>query len=174
MGPTPNVYLFSPKDDPQLVPYLAALHAQCINHDHTIATFLPPLSHEKLLAWWKERLAEVNAGTRLIFILLNEETPQAKFKGTELVGVVMLSMPQSETGSMRGIVEKLLINPKYRRRGGARQLIGALEAEALQRGKTVLVSEQRQRQLRDVISLAGPDTERAALRAYSHTLSGSA
>ncbi|KAL0933157.1 Acetyltransferase [Colletotrichum truncatum] len=132
-------YMFSPADHTHLIPYLAALHAACISQDRTLATFLPPLSHEKLLGWWKERIAEVIDGTRLMLILLDESEPGSKPKGTELMGVVMLWMPYSETGPFRGFVEKLLISPKFRQRGGARMLMSALEGESLRRGRTLLM-----------------------------------
>jgi GNAT superfamily N-acetyltransferase len=135
----PATRLFSP-DDSSIVPYLAALHANCITHDQTIATFLPPLSHEKLLKWWKDCIAEVVAGTRLMVLLLDESQPGSKPKGQELMGVVMLLMPFSETGAMRGFVEKLLVSPKFRRRGGARALMAHVEEEAKKLGRTLLVS----------------------------------
>ena len=67
-----TVLPFDPKAHAHLTPYLAAIHASCITHDRAIATFLPPLSHEKLLSWWKERIAEVNDGKRRIWILVGE------------------------------------------------------------------------------------------------------
>ncbi|KAJ4189679.1 N-acetyltransferase domain-containing protein [Fusarium falciforme] len=134
-----TVALFSPSQHGHLIPYLAAIHASCITHDRTIATFLPPLSHEKLLAWWKERIAEVADGKRLIFILLNESEPGSRPKGSDVMGVVMLAMPSSETGPFRGVVEKLLVHKTFRGRGGARTLVSALEAEAARRGRTVLL-----------------------------------
>jgi GNAT superfamily N-acetyltransferase len=132
--------VFSSAEHAQLVPYLAALHASCITHDRMIGTFLPPLHHEKLLSWWKERIAEVNAGTRVIVLLLSESQPGARAKGTELMGVAMLDMPESETGPFRGYVEKVLVSNKFRGHGGARALVSTIEAEALKRGKTLLVS----------------------------------
>ncbi|KAH6692412.1 acetyltransferase [Plectosphaerella plurivora] len=138
---SPTVYLFSPTDHTSLIPYLAALHAQCITHDRTMATFLPPLSHDKLLAWWKDRIAEVTAGTRLMLILLEEDVPGSKPKGTDLVGVVMLSLPTSETGAMRGFIEKLLVHTRFRQRGAARTLMARLELEAAKRGRTVLMTD---------------------------------
>ena len=122
-----------------MVPYLAALHGSCITHDRTISTFLPPLNHEKLLSYWKEKIAEVGAGTRAIIILLEESEPGARAKGTELKGVVMLSMPPIETGPFRAYVESLLISPKFRRQGAARLLMETLEVHAISRGKTLLV-----------------------------------
>ncbi|KAH8735771.1 acyl-CoA N-acyltransferase [Ilyonectria robusta] len=139
MSDSGTVALFSPAQHGHLIPYLAAIHASCITHDRTIATFLPPLSHEKLLAWWKERIAEVNDGKRLIFILLNESEPGTRAKGGEVMGVVMLSMPYSETGPFRGFVEKLLVHKNFRGRGGARALLGSLEIEAVKRGRSMLL-----------------------------------
>lgn len=136
------VLSFASSQHSHLIPYLAAIHASCITHDRTMATFLPPLSHEKLLAWWKERIAEVNDGKRLIFILVNEldPDPTVKPRGPEVMGVVMLFMPYSETASFRASVENLLIHKSFRGRGGARALMSALEGEAVKLGKTMLVS----------------------------------
>jgi GNAT superfamily N-acetyltransferase len=136
---TLSVRLFSPAEHANLIPYIAALHASCVSNDQVIATFLPPINHEKLLAWWKEKIAEVNLGRRFICILLDESLPGSKPKGLELMGIVMLNMPSSETGPFRGFVEKLFVSSKYRRKGGARALMNNLEAEALKRGKPLLV-----------------------------------
>lgn len=146
--------------DAHLIPYLAAIHANCITADHAIVTFLPPINHDRLLQFWKDCIADVRSGTRTIILLFDEShssdppvsagpaamvpgnpgaTSQKTLDGLHLMGVVMLAMPYSETGSFRGWVEKLLVSPKFRRRGGARALIGALEKEALSRGKTLLV-----------------------------------
>lgn len=144
-----TVLPFDPKAHAHLTPYLAAIHASCITHDRAIATFLPPLSHEKLLSWWKERIAEVNDGKRRIWILVGESShdaptltataPTGRPKGPEVMGVVMLAMPYSETGPFRGAVEKLLIHKSWRGKGGATALMAALEADAVKLGRTTLV-----------------------------------
>jgi ribosomal protein S18 acetylase RimI-like enzyme len=134
------VLAFNPKQHSHLTPYIAAIHASCITQDRTIATFLPPLSHEKLLTWWKERMAEVNDGKRLIWILVSEMDPSVRLKGPEVMGVVMLYTPYSETGAFRGYVEKLLVHKSFRGRGGARALMAALEHEAANMGRSILVS----------------------------------
>ncbi|KAF4979875.1 hypothetical protein FZEAL_4009, partial [Fusarium zealandicum] len=114
MSESGTVVLFSPGQHGHLIPYLAAIHASCITHDRTIATFLPPLSHEKLLAWWKECIAEVADGKRLIFILLKKSEPGSRPHGLDVVGVIMLAMPCSETGPFRAVVEKLLVHKDFR------------------------------------------------------------
>lgn len=105
-----------------------------------MATFLPPLSHEKLLTWWKERIAEVNDGKRLIWILVKEIDASGRPKGPDVMGVVMLSTPYSETGAFRGYVEKLFVHKNFRGRGGARALMEALENGAANMGRSILVS----------------------------------
>lgn len=134
---------FNAPEHAHLTPYLAAIHASCITHDRTIATFLPPLSHEKLLTWWKAQISEVEAGRRQIYLLLSEADSASKPKGPEVMGVAMLQLPQTETGPFRASVEKLLVHKNWRRRGGARALLAALEADAANRGRTILVSLKR-------------------------------
>jgi hypothetical protein len=134
-------YIFSAAEHSHLVPYMAALHAACITHDHMIGTFLPPLQHDKLLTWWKDRISEVNSGTRVILLLLAETQPGTRAKGTDLMGVAMLAMPQCETAPFRGYVEKVLINNKCRGQGGATNMMNILEAEAFKRGKSLLASQ---------------------------------
>lgn len=139
MSESASVVLFDAKEHSHVTPYLAAIHASCITHDRTIATFLPPLSHEKLLSWWKERITEVVEGSRFMLLLVNELDSSERIKGPEIMGVVMLFMPPSETGPFRCSVEKLLVHKSFRGRGGARLLMDALESEALKRQRTMLV-----------------------------------
>lgn len=138
-----TVLAFTPSQHTHLVPYIAAIHASCITHDRTMATFLPPLSHEKLLTWWKERIAEINDGTRLMYMLVSDLGEDARPRGTEVMGVVMLSFPFSETAQFRATVEMLLVHKNFRRKGAARALMSVLEQGATQRGKTTLVSHPR-------------------------------
>ncbi|TGJ80369.1 hypothetical protein E0Z10_g8392 [Xylaria hypoxylon] len=137
--PTPTVRLLSPSDDAHLVPYLAAIHAACIHHDAMVATFLPPLNNDKLLAYWRERIADVSAGARLIVIQLDESKPGTAAKGTELKGMVMLSIPQIETFAHQGHIEKLMVSPTFRRRGAAKAMIQLLEREAVDRGRKLML-----------------------------------
>jgi len=137
---TPTPYVFDAGVHAHLIPYLAALHGSCITNDQMVGTFLPPLNHEKLLNWWKDRIAEVNGGSRVIILLLEESDPGSRAKGDELTGAIMLHMPTMETGPHVAFLESLLVNPRHRRKGAARILVTALEIEAIQKGKTLLVS----------------------------------
>lgn len=137
--PSGSPYVFSPDAHAHLTPYLAALHGSCITHDRMTGSFLPPLNHEKLLGWWKVKMAEVASERRVIIILLDESEPGARAKGPELVGAVMLGTPPTETSPHCGLVESLLVSPRHRSRGGARMLLAALEVEAARRGRYLLV-----------------------------------
>ncbi|KAK0744155.1 hypothetical protein B0T18DRAFT_392796 [Schizothecium vesticola] len=106
--------LFSQEQHGHLVPYIAALHASCITADHMAGPFVPPLKHEKLLAWWKERIAEANRGARVI-------------------------LDDTETGPFRAEMDAVLVQQSSRRQGCARALVGALEAEAARRGRSLLL-----------------------------------
>jgi len=129
-----------------MIPYMAVLHATCINSDKTISTFIPPLSNDRLLQWWKERVAEVARDERAIFLLLTSasaSTTASASAPARLIGLVQLSLrptSSSETGLHRATVETLLVGAEHRGRGGARQLMDALEAEAHRKGRFLLVS----------------------------------
>ncbi|KAI3336063.1 acyl-CoA N-acyltransferase [Ustulina deusta] len=137
---TPTVRLLSPRNDAHLVPYLAAIHAACIHHDAMVATFLPPLDNDKLLAHWRAVMAEASAGARLVVIRLDESEPGLAAKGGELKGVAMLSMPQTETCAHRGHLEMLMVSPAFRRRGAAGAMMRFIEGEAVNRGRTLILS----------------------------------
>ncbi|KAK4100322.1 hypothetical protein N658DRAFT_428085 [Parathielavia hyrcaniae] len=132
-------YVFSPEQHGQLVAYIAALHASCITLDHMVGPFLPPLTNEKLLPWWKQRIAEAATGTRVIVLLLPDTPPGKKPPGTDLRGLAMLKLSETETGSFRGQIDAVLVDRKHRRQGGAKMLVAALEYEASRRGRSLLL-----------------------------------
>ncbi|KAI0184143.1 acetyltransferase [Xylaria flabelliformis] len=137
--PTPTVRLLSPGDDAHLLPYLASIQAACIYHDKMVATFLPPLDTDKLLEYWREMIQEVSAGTRLIIIQLDELEAGSAAKGGKLKGVVTLRMPQTETCTHQGHLEKLMVCPSYRHRGTAKAMMRFLEMEAVKRGRKLIM-----------------------------------
>ncbi|KAL2278569.1 hypothetical protein FJTKL_14311 [Diaporthe vaccinii] len=141
MPGTAQATVFDPAAHSHLTPYLAGLHAQCITRDLMIGSFLPPLANDKLLNWWKDRIAETKSGVRVIILLLNEAEPGAKVKGEDLVGVAMLATPHSETSPFRARVESLLVAAKYRRRGGSVTLLNAIHGQATLKGKTLLMAD---------------------------------
>lgn len=57
----------------------------------------------------------------------------------QLAGCVSLDHTTVETGPFRAEIEKLLVDPRFRRRGVARALMVKLEEVARERGATLLV-----------------------------------
>lgn len=132
-----STYIFDAPAHAHLTPYLAALHGTCITHDHLIDVFLPPLNNDKLLAWWKSKIADTNL---VIILLLNESEPGTRARGHELVGAALLRIPEAQTSPFRAIVDNILVLPRFRRQGGARTLIQALQSQALCMSRPMLVS----------------------------------
>lgn len=131
-----------------LLESIVNLHASCILNDHTMATFIPPLSQNRMQQRWQSFLDEGSAGKRVILIFISPTADRTKppcdvrfpFNKTdwptlspteELSGVVSLAMPDSETGPFRGTVQNLFISPYHRRKGIARKLLEELERQAL-------------------------------------------
>ncbi|KAK4192730.1 hypothetical protein QBC35DRAFT_200789 [Podospora australis] len=136
-----QTYVFSPEQHGHLTPYIAALHASCITLDRMPGPFLPPLTNEKLLPWWKERIAECNRNARVIVLLLPETPPGKKPVGTDLRGLAMVEFSEVETGSFRGRIDALLVDRRFRRQGGAKALVAALEYESAKKGRSLLLAD---------------------------------
>ncbi|KAJ7015825.1 hypothetical protein C8F04DRAFT_1408932 [Mycena alexandri] len=134
-----------------LVPAFADIHITCIETDHTIVTFTPPLKRDVIIDYWKERVADVIEGKCIIVMIL------AKDKGREqLAGYVALYRPLTETGPFRGSVEKLLVSPNFRRCGLAKKLMARLEVEAKIHGQTTPdVGHRNWQSCGDCLSKAG-------------------
>lgn len=135
--------VFHPEHHAHLIPYMAAIYASGINIDRTtaIGPFLPPLSLERLLIWWKDRIAEHQARTRIIILLLPpSENANQKPKGEDLRGIAMVELDQSQAGDFRGVIDLLIVGQKFRRQGGGRSLIQACEYESARKGRSLLVS----------------------------------
>lgn len=131
----------------------AHIHASCILHDHTMATFLPPLSHAQMYQHWDTLVGETRSGGRLILIYLSPVSSRTSgleiappfparnwpvletCDSLEVSGVVALSLPTTQTGAFRGQVQKLFVSPLHRRQDIATRLVAELEARALELGR---------------------------------------
>lgn len=138
----PPPRLFNPVSDANLLPQLAQIHADCITNDNQLATFLPPLSHLRMLDYWRELSSDVEKG-RTAVVLQFAEAEFADVEEGEVAGYVCLMMPVTETGPFRGEVNKLMVSPKHRRKGVARRVMGLLEDVAREKGRHLLVSCNR-------------------------------
>jgi GNAT superfamily N-acetyltransferase len=132
-----DAILFNFLQHSHLLPSIASLHMACILHDHTLATFLPPLSHSKVLKMWQGWAADVERGSRFIIMVL--APLDSASSSAEVAGVVMLNMPFVETRPFRAEVLKLFTSPNHRRKGIAKRLMVKLEEVARKEGTTLLV-----------------------------------
>ncbi|KAK3686594.1 hypothetical protein LTR37_019655 [Vermiconidia calcicola] len=151
-------------DDPECTAILDSivnLHASCILNDHTVATFIPPLSQEQMHQRWMHLLKETTSGLRIIIVYISNvedrneslhdvvlpfgaiEWPQIS-PGKEVSGTASLSLPKTETGPFRGLVQNLFVSPHYRRRGIASKLLAELERQALRHDRWNLMLDTTQ------------------------------
>lgn len=135
-----------------IVDAIVDLHASCIINDHTMATFIPPLSYERMRARWDDFLKETVSGSRIVLVWICAVKDRSQEFGTivmpfdglkptevalgeEIAGTVSLSMPTSETGPFRGLVGNLFVSPYHRRKNVASRLLAELEEQAAKCGR---------------------------------------
>ena len=109
---------------------LAAVLVSCVAEGASLG-FHAPLTADAARDWW-------TGIPRDGLILLVAE------RDGHIAGTVQLQPAESENGTHRGEVAKLLVHPEWRRQGIARALMMALEEEARATGKTLLVLDTRE------------------------------
>ena len=97
--------------------------------------FMSPFKHGDAAHWWDGCLAGIKARKGLIFAALDAK---------RLVGTVQLGLDNPPNQFHRAEIRKMLVHPDYRSRGLARRLMAAAEAEARQRGLTLLTLDTNQ------------------------------
>ena len=127
-----------------LAAQLAELHAACIQRDHMVATFLPPLDLPLMARWWQGKIDDIGRGTREILATVETVEGDGQELREVVTGVVMLDLTTGQTGPMRGAVEKLMVSPDHRRKGIARIVMGALETVAWERERWLLMLDTEQ------------------------------
>ena len=125
---------------------LADVLVDCVAGGASVS-FMLPFAREKALAFWQGVAAGVARNER---VLLVAETAEG-----EIVGTVQLITALPDNQPHRADVAKMLVHRKARRQGVAQRLLAAVDAEALAKGKTVLVLD----------TVTGGDAERLYARA---------
>ncbi|WP_201007211.1 GNAT family N-acetyltransferase [Paenibacillus glycanilyticus] len=109
---------------------LADLLVQVVEDGASVG-FLPPLSQEEAIEYWKSALdPEV-----MLF---------AAIVDGHLAATVQLQLCGKANGSHRAEIAKLMTHPEYRRRGIARKLMLAAEEAALEENRSLLVLDTRE------------------------------
>lgn len=132
--PTPAIESMSAAALPRALPDLAALLHACVHAGASIS-FVLPFSEAEAAGFWTDKVGPaVAAGHRLLLVAR---------QGGRLVGSVQLGTDTPPNQPHRAEVSKLLVHPDCRRRGIARALMVALEAEARARGRTLITLDTR-------------------------------
>ena len=125
---------------------LADVLMDCVEGGASVS-FMLPLPRDKAVAFWRGVADGVARGER---VLLVAEDHQGA-----IVGTVQLIMAMPDNQPHRGDVAKMLVHRQARRRGIAQRLMAAVDDEARDQGKTVLVLD----------TVTGGDAERLYQRA---------
>ena len=107
---------------------LAEILVVCVAGGASVS-FLPPLSREKSLSFWKRVSTEVAQGKRLLL---------AAWMDGQLAGTVQLDLATPENQPHRAEIAKLLVDPPFRRRGVGAALMQRAEQAAQRLGRRVL------------------------------------
>ena len=135
-----------PEEAAGCVEALAEVLLDCVEGGASVS-FMWPLSLEKALGFWRGVAEGVARGERVLLV--------AEDGGAGIVGTVQMITALPENQPHRADVAKMLVHRRARRRGVARRLMEALDAEARREGKTVLVLD----------TVTGGDAERLYERA---------
>ncbi|HNK63366.1 MAG TPA: GNAT family N-acetyltransferase [Anaerolineales bacterium] len=115
------------------IPDLCALLKDTVAHGASVG-FLLPLSEKEALSYWQD-VAKAIDGPHRILLAAKEDIA--------LAGTVQLDLASRPNGRHRAEVAKLMVHTSFRRRGIARSLMTAIEAEARSAGRTTLVLDTR-------------------------------
>jgi GNAT superfamily N-acetyltransferase len=112
-----------------LVDALADILIDCVEGGASVG-FMLPLPRERALAFWRGVADGVARGERILLVAEDAEG---------VVGTVQVLIALPDNQPHRGDVAKMLVRRRGRRRGIARRLLDAAEAEARREGRSVLV-----------------------------------
>ncbi|HEX8891290.1 MAG TPA: GNAT family N-acetyltransferase [Pyrinomonadaceae bacterium] len=104
-------------------------------HSGSSVGFLPPLTTDVAESYWLETFDEMAQGKRILLVAR---------EGGEVAGSVQLALATKHNGLHRAEVQKLIVHTRFRGRGIARALMGAIEEAGREAGRTLLVLDTEQ------------------------------
>jgi len=113
---------------------LAEILSACVDAGASVS-FMPPLAREAAAGFWRRKAAEVAQGKRVLL---------AAWADGVLAGTAMLDIDMPPNQPHRADVQKVLVHPDARRRGMARALMDAIEAEARLERRDLLVLDTKE------------------------------
>ena len=109
-------------------PILAAILADCVAGGASIS-FMWPFTETDAAAWWTGVIEQLEAERLVVF---------GAWLDGDLVGSAQLGLDFPPNQLHRAEVKKVIVHSRARHRGVAAALMGALEREARERGRTLL------------------------------------
>jgi acetyltransferase len=125
-----------PEEAEKNIDQLAGLLIDAVESGASVG-FLPPLGTEEALGYWREVIAAMRQGRRVLLAALEGDL------GDVIQGSVQLDLETRANGNHRAKGMKLFVHRRARRRGLAKALMSELEAAARRLGRTLLVMDTR-------------------------------
>lgn len=117
--------------EPAVAEALADVLLDCVAGGASIG-FMQPLSRARAVAFWEGVLASAARGERIVLVAEDDAT-------RSIVGTVQLVLTMPENQPHRADVAKMQVHRRARRRGVGAALLRAIEVEARDAGRTLLV-----------------------------------
>ena len=129
-----NIQRLTPESTIQLLPKLTALLQDAVASGASIG-FLPPLTHEDAVNYWREVVTALESPHRILLIAEIDDA---------IVGTVQLDLASRPNGSHRAEVAKLMVHTSHQGQGIGQALMNVIEHEAKQAGRTTLILDTRE------------------------------
>jgi acetyltransferase len=117
----------------EAISQLAELLIDAVDSGASIG-FMPPLEEPEALAYWRDVIAAMRAGSRVLL---------AAIADGRIEGSVQLGLETRANGNHRAEAMKLFVHRRARRRGLAKTLMAEAEQTAIRLGRTLLVMDTR-------------------------------
>jgi len=130
------IFTIVPEEAEKNIEQFATLLIDAVESGASVG-FLPPLGKEEALAYWREVIAAMRHGRRVLLAAVEGDL------GNLIQGSVQLDLETRANGNHRAEAMKLFVHRRARRRGLAKALMLELEAVARRMGRTLLVMDTR-------------------------------
>jgi acetyltransferase len=124
---------FTPEQAEKETAQLADLLIDAVDSGASIG-FIPPISRDEALDYWRDVIAAMRTGHRLLLVAIDEDLIQ---------GSVQIHLEPRPNGNHRAEVIKLFVHRRARRRGLAKALMLEVESTARRLGRTLLLMDTR-------------------------------
>ena len=128
-APTINVAALDAAGFDRTVERLAQILHACV-HEGASVGFVAPFGQSEARAYWLNRIAPPHAaGAKLVLVAT---------VGGDVAGTAQLDLDSMPSKRHHAEVSKVLVDPRFRRAGVARALMGEIERRAAERGRWLL------------------------------------